>query len=130
MNNYSVDNNRIIAFIYIEGEFFTQKFHTECVTGYLKEKKLINKDEELYLMLKDKKEEHIARKWIEQIENNCIFGELANYNNENVLIVFDELTELGKRNIKEKGFAKFGTKKILYAQYVGDNNQKFIFIEI
>lgn len=128
--SYSVDNNRIIAFIYIEGEFFTHKFHTECVTGYLKEKKLIEKDEELYLMLNSKKEEHIARQWIEQIETNCIFGELANYNNEIVLIVFDDLTELGKERIKEKGFMKFGIKKVLYAEYVGKKNKKFIFREI
>lgn len=127
---YSVENNRLVAFIYIEGEFFTHKFHTECVTDYLKYKNKIKEDKDLYSMLNSKSKEHIARKWIEQIEEHCIFGELANYKNEVAIIVFNDLTELGIKSIKEKGLLAFGTSKVIYAEYVNFQSQKFIFKEL
>lgn len=130
MNEYSLENNRIIAFIYIEGNFYTHKFHTECVTQYLIKKGVIDKDEDLYKLLKNKKTEKIARKWIEDIEKNCIFGEVSNYKNEISLIVFDKLTDYGLSKIKEQGLKQFGAKKMYYAKYIGEKNNKFVFIEI
>ena len=127
---YSLKNNRIIAFIYIEGDFYSHEFHTECVTKYLIKKGMISEDEELYKMLSNKKNKHIAQKWIKQIEENCIFGELANYNNERSLIVFDSLTDYGKEKIKEKGSKVFGVKKFYYAKYIGASNMRFSFIEL
>lgn len=128
MKKYSFKEDRIVAFIYIEGEFFTHKFHTECITNYLKSKKMINKDEELYLMLNNNSS--IARKWIDKIEDNCIFGEMSNYNNEIVVIIFDELTELGKSVLKKKCLERFGITKVLQAKYIGEKYNKFTFTEL
>lgn len=130
MTNYSLDNNRITAFIFIEEKFYSHKYHTECVTEFLKEKKLIKKEEDLYKMLKDKNKEHIARKWIEEIEDNCIFGEVANINNLLSIVVFDTLTEYGIEIIKEQALKDFGIDRLIYARYTGNNVCKFQFIEL
>lgn len=130
MANYSLEQNRVSAFIFIEEKFFSHKYHTECVTEFLKSKKLINTDEELYKMLKNNQKEHIARKWIEQIENNCIFGEIATIKGETSIVVFDKLTSYGLEAIKKEGLKQFGVNKIVFARYIGLPNNKFEFIEI
>lgn len=128
--NYSLKENRVTAFIFIEGNFYSHKYHTECVTEFLKKKGLINNEEELYSMLKTKSKEHIARKWIEQIEDNCIFGEVANINNSLAVVVFDRLTDYGLELIKEQAIKKFGIDRVVYARYTGTNVCKFQFIEL
>lgn len=130
MQNYSLDKNRVTAFIFIEGSFYSHKYHTECVTEFLKKKGLIKKEEELYSMLKTKKKEHIARRWIEQIEDNCIFGEIANINNSLAVVVFDRLTDYGLELIKEQAINDFGIDRIVYARYTGNSICKFQFIEL
>lgn len=130
MENYSVDKNRVIAFIYIEGEFYSHKYHTECITQYLIKKELIKKHEDLYKMLSDKMKEPLARSWINTIEKNCIYGELSEYNGDMCMIIFDELTEYGIKRLEEKGYKEFGVKKIYYAKYLGQSKKKFKFIRL
>lgn len=130
MKNYSLKENRVTAFIFIEGRFYSHKYHTECVTEFLKEKGVIKKEEELYSMLNKKDKELIARKWIQQIEDNCIFGELSNINNSLAVVVFDNLTDHGIKIMKEQAINKFGINRIVYARYIGNTNCKFQFIEL
>lgn len=130
MTNYSLDNNRITAFIFIEEQFYSHKYHTECVTEFLKKKGLIEKEEDLYNMLKDKHKEKTARKWIEEIEDNCIFGEIANIDNLLSVVVFDKLTDYGVELIKEQGLKDFGIDRVIYARYTGNSAYKFQFIEL
>ena len=41
MQNYSLDKNRVTAFIlYIEGNFYSHKYHIECVTEFLRKRDL------------------------------------------------------------------------------------------
>lgn len=130
MENYSVSKNRVTAFIFIEDEFYSDNLHTECVTNYLKKKKLIKTDKELYSMLKNSKKEHIARQWLKEIEYHCIFGEVAVINNKLSLIVFENLTDEGISILKEEGIKKFGIEEMYMALYTGNKNAKFNFIRV
>lgn len=130
MENYSVERNRVTAFIFIEDEFYSDNLHTECVTKYLKKKKLIKNDKELYSMLKNKTKEHIARQWLKEIEYHCIFGEISVIENELSLIVFENLTEDGIKLLKEKGIERFGVKEMYLALYTGNKNSKFNFVRV
>lgn len=130
MKKYSVENNRITAFIFIEEKFYSHKYHTECITLFLKEKGLIHKEQDLYNMLKDTNDNLIAKEWIKQIENNCIFGEIAHINNSLSVIVFEELTDYGLTLIKQKAFETFGINKVTYARFINLPNQKFQFIDL
>ena len=130
MEKYSVEKNRIIAFIFIENEFFADDLHTECVTKYLKNKKLIKTDNELYAMLKNSKKEHIARKWLKEIEYHCIFGEVAIINDKLSLVVFENLTDEGITLLKKRGMEDFNTEEMYLALYTGNTKSKFNFIKV
>lgn len=130
MENYSVKKNRVTAFIFIEDEFYSDELHTECVTNYLKTKKLIKSDNELYSMLSNSKKEHIARRWIKEIEYHCVFGEVSIIDNKLSLVVFEHLTEEGILILKEKGIKKFGIEDMYMALYTGNKNSKFDFIKV
>lgn len=128
MEKYSLKNNRISAFIFIENKFYCHKLHTECVTEYLKHKNLIKTDNELYKLLKNKKTEQMAREWIQLIEENCIFGETAIMDGSLVVIIYENLTQKGIEIIKSKSKERFGTDKVYIAMYTGNKNAKFNYI--
>ena len=130
MESYSLKKNRITAFIFIEDEFYSEDLHTECVTKYLINKKLIRTDKELYSMLKNSKKEHIARQWLKEIEYHCIFGEVSVIDNELSLVVFENLTDEGIKILKDKGMKKFGTENMYMALYTGNKDSKFNFIRV
>ena len=112
--SYSVDKNRVTAFIFIEGEFYSHEYHTECVTEFLKKKGVIKTEKELYQMLKNKKKEHIARRWMEQIEENCVFGEVAHIDNKLAIVVFENITEIGLEKNKTKAIKNFGKYNLIF----------------
>ncbi|WP_368263010.1 hypothetical protein [Clostridium disporicum] len=128
--SYSVDKNRVTAFIFIEGEFYSHEYHTECVTEFLKKKGVIKTEKELYQMLKNKKKEHIARRWMEQIEENCVFGEVAHIDNKLAIVVFDNLTEYGLEKMKTQALITFGIDNLIFARFTGNPNDRFQFITL
>lgn len=128
--SYSVDKNRVTAFIFIEGEFYSHEYHTECVTEFLKKKGVIKTEKELYQMLKNKKKEHIARRWMEQIEENCVFGEVAHIDNKLAIVVFDNLTEYGLEKMKTQALITFGIDNLIFARFTGNPNNRFQFITL
>ena len=128
--SYSVDKNRVTAFIFIEGEFYSHEYHTECVTEFLKKKGVIKTEKELYQMLKNKKKEHIARRWMEQIEENCVFGEVAHIDNKLAIVVFDNLTEYGLEKMKTQALITFGIDNLIFARFTGKPNNRFQFITL
>ena len=128
--SYSVDKNRVTAFIFIEGEFYSHEYHTECVTEFLKKKGVIKTEKELYQILKNKKKEHIARRWMEQIEENCVFGEVAHIDNKLAIVVFDNLTEYGLEKMKTQALITFGIDNLIFARFTGNPNNRFQFITL
>ena len=128
--SYSVDKNRVTAFIFIEGEFYSHEYHTECVTEFLKKKGVIKTEKELYQMLKNKKKEHIARRWMEQIEENCVFGEVAHIDNKLAIVVFDNLTDYGLEKMKTQALITFGIDNLIFARFTGNPNNRFQFITL
>ena len=130
MEKYSLKRNRINAFIYIEDEFYSDNLHTECVTAYLKKKKLITRDSDLYKMLSDDTQKQQARQWLNEIEYNCLFGEIALLDGEITMIIYDKLTDEGAVIMKKKAFEKYGITKIYSALYTGDKHNKFNYISL
>ena len=128
--SYELEKNRINAFIFIENKFYSNKFHTECVTDFLIDKGLIKTDKEFYSMLECDKTKEKALKWKSIIEEHCVFGETALINGELVVVIFDKLTEYGLTTIRAKADEVFGIKKILLAKYILGSSSKFEFIEI
>ena len=110
---------RIAAFIFVENDLYLAPTHTECIIELLISKKIIKNEKQFYKILhsENKKNKLLIEDWMQEIENNSIFGELSYYDRVLTAIAFDNLTTEGFNSLISILYPKYGQIPIYYAKY-------------
>ena len=114
--------NRVSAFIFIADTFIQAESHTQCVINILISEHIIKDDKEFYQQMKNPLSKKYIEGFIEQIENQSVFGEFNIYHGRMAVIVFDKLNSFGIYSIKNKSKELFGDIPLYYLNL--ENNKR------